>query len=111
MILVKKWNDKRARGIAARLFQSAADIIPEHDKGILRVRILGSARDSDDVVATELLEELNHKKVVYPEPNLQLVANCPRTGHNGQNRVQIRWTDVRTSEVIWTPPAYMLDLL
>ena len=25
-------------------------------------------------------------------------TNCPRTGQNGQNRVQIRWTDVRTSE-------------
>ena len=25
-------------------------------------------------------------------------ANSPRTGHNGQNRVQIRCTDVRTSD-------------
>lgn len=77
MVLVKKWNDKRARGIVVRLFQSAADIIPEHDKGILRVRILGSARDSDDVVAAELLEELNRKKAVYPGTKLRMVYELP----------------------------------
>ena len=60
-----------------RLFQSAADMIPERDKGILRVRILGSATDSDDVVAAELLEELNLKKAVYPGTNLRLVYELP----------------------------------
>ena len=77
MVLVKKWNDKRARGIVTRLFQSAADIITERDKSILRVRILGSARDSDDIVAAELLEELNRKKAVYPGTNLRMVYELP----------------------------------
>ena len=26
-------------------------------------------------------------------------TNCPQTRQNGQNRVQIRWTDVRTSDI------------
>ena len=77
MVVVKKWNDKRARGIVARLFRSAADIIPEHDKGILSVRNLGTATDSDDVVAAELLEELARKKAVYPGTNLRLVYELP----------------------------------
>ena len=77
MVLARKWNDKRAGGIATRLFRSAADIIPERDKGVPRVRILGSARDSDDVVAAELLEELARKKAVYPGTNLRLVCELP----------------------------------
>ena len=77
MVLAKKWNDKRGRGIVTRLFRSVADIIPEHDKGIPRVRILGSARDSDDLVAAELLEELDLKEAVYPGTNLQLVCELP----------------------------------
>ena len=77
MVLAKKWNDKRAGGIAARLFRLDADIIPEQDKGILRVRILGSARASDDVVPAELLEELARKKAVYPGTNLRLVYELP----------------------------------
>ena len=66
-----------ARGVVTLLFQSAADITPEYDKGILRARILVSAKDSDDVVAAELFEELNRKKVVYPGANLRLVCELP----------------------------------
>ena len=33
-------------------------------------------------------------------------TNCPRTGQNGQNRVQIRWTDVRTSEAASEPSGF-----
>ena len=90
MDLAKKWNGKRAGEIVARLFRSDADIIPEQDKGIPRVRILGSAGEYDDVVAAELLKELAREKAVQPGTNLRLVCELPpnraNQGSNTLNR-------------------------
>ena len=77
MVVAKKWSGKRAGGILARLFRSAAGMTPERDKGIPMARIPGSARDSDDVAAAELLEELDRKKAVQPGTNLRLVCELP----------------------------------
>ena len=52
-------------------------MIPVRDKGIPRARFLGSATDSDNVVAAELLDELDRKKAVYPGTNLRLVCVLP----------------------------------
>lgn len=78
MIVLENWKDTCARGIATRLFLSAADIIPEHDKGILRVRILGSARDSNDIVAAELLEELDSWNAFYSGTNPRPANELPQ---------------------------------
>ena len=51
-VVMEKWNTG-ARGIVSWHFRSEADIIPERDNDILRVRTLGSAGRSDDVVAAE----------------------------------------------------------
>ena len=70
----------RARGPLAGLFKSAADIIPEPENGILRVRILGTASDAADASLERLLDELNQTKTVYPETRLRMVYELPGNG-------------------------------
>ncbi len=69
---------QRPRRQLADLFQSAADIIPEPDKGVLRVRILGTASQAGDAAVAGLLKELNQTRTVFPGTDLQLVYELPQ---------------------------------
>ena len=68
---------QRARRPLAELFQSDADIIPEPDNAILRVRILGTASDA---AIAGLLDELNQTGTAFPGTSLRMVYELPSDG-------------------------------
>ena len=59
------------------LFKSEAELIPEPENGVLRVRVLGGFRDSADASLGVLFEELNQAETIYPETNLRMVFELP----------------------------------
>ena len=71
---------QRPRRPLAELFQADADIIPEPDNGILRVRILGTASDAGDAAIAGLLDELNQTRTVFPGTGLRMVYELPSDG-------------------------------
>ena len=68
---------QRPRRPLAELFQSDADIIPEPENGVLRVRILGTASDAGDAAVAGLLDELSQTRTVFPGTNLRMVYELP----------------------------------
>ena len=73
-------KDQRSRRHLRALVQTAADIIPEPDNGILRVRILGTASDASDNATAALLEELKQTRTVFPGASLRMVYERPQNG-------------------------------
>ena len=73
-------KNQRPRRHLRALLQAAADIIPEPDNGILRVRILGTASDAGDNVIAALLDELNQTRTVFPGTRLRMVYELPQNG-------------------------------
>ncbi len=77
----------RPRRPLAELFHSAADSIPEPERGILRVRIFGTASTAGDAALVGLLEELTQTRTIYPGTELRMVYELPQidctTGKNG----------------------------
>ena len=73
----RRVNKQRSRRLLAELLQSEADIAPEPDSGILRVRVIGTAGISGDAVIAMLLEELTRTRTVFPEPDLRMVYELP----------------------------------
>ena len=68
---------RRPRKILRDLFQSEAELIPEPENGVLRVRVLGGFRDSAEASLAVLFEELNQAETIYPETNLRMVFELP----------------------------------
>ncbi len=68
---------QRPRRLLAELFQSEADIVPEPENGILRVRIIGTASNSGDAAIAGLLEELTRTRTVFPGTGLRMVYELP----------------------------------
>ena len=62
-----------ARRLLRTLFTCDADIIPDADAGILRVRFLGLASQACERMLAPLINELNHTRTVYPGTKLTLV--------------------------------------
>ena len=73
---------QRPRRPLAELFQSDADIIPDPENGILRVRILGTASNAGDAAIAGLLEELNQTRTIFPGTSLRMVYELPPNGEN-----------------------------
>ena len=74
---------QRARRPLAELFQADADIIPEPENGILRVRILGTASDAGDAGDAAIagqLDELNRTRTAFPGTGLRMVYQLPADG-------------------------------
>ncbi len=61
----------------AELFRSEADIVPDQESGVLRVRILGTASNAGDAAIAGLLDELNRTGTVFPGTGLRLVYELP----------------------------------
>ncbi len=59
----------RPRRPLAELFHSAADIIPEPEHGILRVRILGTASTAGDAALAGLLRRSKFSSPRHSHPN------------------------------------------
>ena len=75
----------RPRKNLGALFRSEADIIPEPENGILRVRILGTANDAGDAAIRGLLDELNLTRTVFPGTDLRMVYELPENGAAAPN--------------------------
>ena len=75
---------RRARNTLKNLFRSKADIIPDHKKGILRVRVIGSPNDAADDALKGLFKELNQTKTIYPGTNLRMVYELPILGRKSR---------------------------
>lgn len=77
---------QRPRRPLAELFRSDADIIPDPDRGVLRVRILGTASNSGDAAIAGLLEELNRTNTAFPGTNLRMVYELPEAEPKGSGK-------------------------
>ena len=73
-------KNQRPRKHLRALLQADADIIPEPDNGILRVRILGTASDAADNAIAALLEELNNTQTIFPGTSLRMLYELPQNG-------------------------------
>ena len=62
-----------ARRLLRALLTSAANIIPEPAKGILRIQLLGLGSDACDRMLAPLIKELNATRTIYPGTELRLV--------------------------------------
>ena len=71
---------RRPRRPLAELFRSEADIVPDPENGILRVRILGIASNAGDAAIAGLLEEVNRTGTVFPGTGLRMVGELPQNG-------------------------------
>ena len=79
-VAVAQGQKQRPRRPLSALFQADADIIPEPDAGILRVRILGTASNAGDAAFRGLLEELNQTRTTFPGTTLRMVYELPADG-------------------------------
>ena len=66
MLLDPLTDQPAARAILQDLFRTAADILPEPDRHILRVRIHRSSRPATDRRLQRLFEQLNEAEMTYP---------------------------------------------
>ena len=73
-------HGQRPRTVLKALFEADADIMPEPEKGILRVRILGMPSKAMDKAVVPLLEALNRTETKFPDTNLRLVYELPEWG-------------------------------
>ena len=76
---------QRARQPPGAVFRSGADIIPDPDAGILRVRVLGTAGNAGDARIGGLLDELAQTNTIFPGTNLRMICELLSTA--GWNRV------------------------
>lgn len=77
---------QRPRRPLAELFRSEADIVPDPENAILRVRILGTASDAGDAAIAGLLDELNHTRTIFPGTGLRLVYELPKVAPNPRTK-------------------------
>jgi len=64
-----------ARSLLKTLYQTEADILPDHEAGTLTVRLHHSANASTDGVIQKLCDELNETETLFPRTNLRLIYN------------------------------------
>jgi transposase len=62
-----------ARRLLQTLFVTDADILPDVQNNLLRVRVHNASTQADNRIITVLLDELNKAEVKYPGTNLRLI--------------------------------------
>ena len=72
-VISAQGHKPNARRLLRALLTSDANIIPEHDQGILRVQLLGLGSDACDRMLAPLIEDLNATRTIYPGTELRLV--------------------------------------
>ena len=70
----KKTN---ARKLLSAVMTSDADILPDSDHAVLRVRLLGLGSDCCDHALEALIGELNETQTIFPGTNLRMVYEIP----------------------------------
>ena len=76
-VAIAQGRKQRPRRPLSALFQSDADIIPDPDAGILRVRILGTASNAGDDAIRGLLEEINQTSTIFPGTSMRTDYDLP----------------------------------
>lgn len=66
-----------ARVLLRTLFACEADILPDHEKKILRVRFIGLGSDSCESHLENLVDELNSTNTIFPGTDLTMVYELP----------------------------------
>ena len=61
-----------ARQLLIDLFSTEADILPDKDKKILRVRIHGASRPAANRSLDKLLTRLNESEIIYPGTDMRM---------------------------------------
>ena len=77
----------RPRSFLRELYKADADVIPDHERGILRVRVIGMADDAADALLAGLFEELNLYETIYPGTNLRMVFEVPPHGNKKRKKL------------------------
>jgi len=62
-----------ARSLLRELYQTGADLLPDHEAGTLTVRLHHSANASTDAAIQKLCGELNETETLFPRTNLRLI--------------------------------------
>lgn len=62
-----------ARGLLQNLFVTEADILPEPEKQLLRIRVHGASTPAANRARRQLFEQLNAAEMLYPGTDLRLV--------------------------------------
>ena len=72
-VITAQGKKPNARRLLRTLLTSDANLIPAHDRGILRVQLLGLGSDACDRMLGPLIDELNSTGTFYPGTDLRLV--------------------------------------
>ncbi len=82
-VIEAQGKKSNARKLLAALMTADANILPDPGNGILRVQILGLARNAVDQALLPLIDELNQTETVCPGTSLRLVYEMAGTSpHN-----------------------------
>ena len=73
----QKINSTNARKLLSAVMTSDADIVPDSDNTVLRVRLLGLGSDSCDRTLNALIDELNETQTIFPGTNLRTIYVIP----------------------------------
>ena len=71
---------RNARKLLSQLFQSEANLIPQPERGLLRVQFLGLASDCTDRALLPLIVELNATRTQFPGTELTLFYELSPAG-------------------------------
>jgi len=69
----KQFSTFQARSLLRQLYVNEADIIPELDNGILRIRVHSASTPAANRKLIKLFESLNQTEIVHPGTELTLV--------------------------------------
>jgi transposase len=69
-------HDEEVRAFLKAVFRLPGDIIPDHERQELRVRLYGMANNRSQQALIALCEHLNTQQITYPGTNLRLVYDA-----------------------------------
>ncbi len=77
-VIEDKARPDTVRALLAALMTADANILPDHDKGIIRVEILGLANNATEQSLLPLIEQLNHTRTVHPGTNVTMIYSIDK---------------------------------
>ena len=69
-----------ARQLVVALYQSEADLLPDHQKKTLTVRLHRLANHSNDLAIENLCKELNETKTIFPGTDFEMIYEFGSSG-------------------------------
>ena len=77
-------TSSKARSILQDLFTTPADILPEPEKEVMRIRIHGAATPAANHELDKLFRQLNNTETIYPFTKMKMVFE-PIQPHHPKN--------------------------